>query len=62
MADVLLDALLCLSALIPTRIGKEGLILQGVVEPLGVLLGRQSCYEKRERVRGNISLHREPLR
>lgn len=48
MADVLLDALLCLSALIPARIGKEGLILQGVVESLGVLSGRQSCYEKKE--------------
>lgn len=38
---MLLDVLLCFSALIPVLIRKEGLIMQGVVKTLGVLLGRQ---------------------
>lgn len=45
---MLLDVLLCLSALVPVLIRKEGVTMQDMMVALGVILGRQSCCEKKE--------------
>lgn len=45
---ILLDVLLCLSALVPVLIRKEGVTMQDMMVALGVILGRQSCCEKKE--------------
>lgn len=60
---MLLDVLSSASvpALVPALIRKERVVVQGMAKALRVLLDRWGCCEKKERVRGNFSLHREPL-